>query len=79
MPKCAEVRVLSWAGSLQEPPPRVLAHQRLVRAVRNAPSRLAPALEGEGCYCVEIKPPVVTTIQRLPQRVIVSIRPTPGT
>jgi hypothetical protein len=37
------------------------------------------ALKGEWCYCVEIKPPVVTTIQRLPQRVIESILPTPGT
>ena len=27
------------------------------------------AVGGEWCYCVEIKPPVVTTIQRLPQRV----------
>jgi hypothetical protein len=30
-------------------------------------------------YCVEIRPLVVTTIQRLPQRVIASIRPSPGT
>ena len=31
------------------------------------------------CYCVEIKPVVVATIQRPPQRVIETIRPTPGT
>ena len=30
-------------------------------------------------YCVEIRPLVVTTIQRLPQRVIALMRPTPGT
>ena len=40
---------------------------------------IARCLNGQWSYCVEIKPPVVTTIQRLPQRVIESIRPTPGT
>ena len=40
---------------------------------------MAPALKGEWCYWVEIKPLAVTTIQRLPQRVIEAIRPSPGT
>ena len=31
---------------------------------------IARCLNGQWSYCVEIKPPVVTTIQRLPQRVI---------
>jgi hypothetical protein len=53
--------------------------RRLTRASRSASPRLAPALKGERCYRVEIKPPVVTTIQRLPQRVIESIRPNLGT
>ena len=38
---------------------------------RNAPAR--------NQFCVEIRPLVVATIQRLPQRTIESTRPTPGT